>query len=102
MNWGAMTTKFKVGRTRVPLQADPSLCKIQVSLRSMMRTIQLNEILLDFGQLTFLPVNGNFQTKEITPIPLAVTQLLDKFSEIFANPSGLPPVRDRDHAIVLC
>ena len=103
MNWAAMTMKFKVGETRVQLQGDPSLCKTQVSLRSMMRTIQLEGkgILLDFGQLTLLPINRNIQTKEITLIPPAVTQLLDKYLEIFANPLGLPPAHDRDHAIVL-
>ena len=41
MNWAAMTMRFRVGGTRVQLQGDPSLCKTQVSLYSMMRTIQL-------------------------------------------------------------
>ena len=33
--------------------------------------------------------------------PTAVAELLGKFSYIFATPSGLPPVRERDHVIVL-
>ena len=54
INWGAMTMRFNLGNTRVQLQGDPSLCKTQVSLRSMVQTIQQEGqgILLDFGQYT--------------------------------------------------
>ena len=40
MNWVAMTMRFIVGGTRIQLQGDHSLCKTQVSLRSMVQTIQ--------------------------------------------------------------
>ena len=40
INWGAMTLRFKVGEQEVQLQGDPSLCKTQVSLQSMMQAIQ--------------------------------------------------------------
>ena len=32
--------------------------------------------------------------------PTAVVELLGKLSDIFATPSGIPPIRERDHAIV--
>ena len=39
MNWGSMKMRFKVGGTGVQLQGDPSLCKTQVSLHSLVLTI---------------------------------------------------------------
>ena len=61
--------KFKMGNTRVHLQGDPSLCKTQVSLRSMVRTIhhEGQGILLDFGQLSLLPMEGASSTLESLP-----------------------------------
>ena len=61
MNWGAMTMRFNLGNIRVWLQRDPSLYKTQVSLRSMVRTIQQEGqgILLDFGQYTVTNEDGD-------------------------------------------
>ena len=35
------------------------------------------------------------------PLPPELSLLLDEFAAIFASPSGLPPARDCDHAILL-
>ena len=103
MNWAAMTMRFRVGGTRVQLQGDPSLCKTQVSLRSMMRTIQLEGqgILLELGHLNLMLIDRNSPTRESSPTPAAVVQLVEEFLEIFATPSRLPPVWEWDHAIIL-
>ena len=69
MNWGRMSMKFKMGNTRVHLQGDSSLCKTQVSLQSMVCTIhhEGQGILLDFGQLSLLLVEGALSTSESLP-----------------------------------
>ena len=87
------------------LQGDPSLCKTQVSLRSMVRTIHHRGqgILLDFGQLSLLPVEGASSTSESLPqfTPPGIEKLMENFSNLFSTPSGLPPARAHDRAIVL-
>ena len=69
----------------------------------MMRTIQLKEqgILLELGHLNPMLADQNSPTREYSPTPAAVVRLVEEFSKIFAAPSGLPPVRERDHAIIL-
>jgi hypothetical protein len=37
----------------------------------------------------------------IQSLPLELQALLDKYSSVFASPSGLPPVQDCDHQISL-
>ena len=93
MNWGQMSMKFKMGNTIVHLQRDSSLCKTQVSLRSMVRTIHREGrgILLDFGQLSLLPVEGASSTLESLPqftLP-EIEKLMENFSDLFSTPSGL-------------
>ena len=100
-----MSMKFKIGNTRVHLQGDPSLCKTQVSLWSIIRTIhhEGQGILLDFGQLSVLPVEGASSTPESLPqftLP-KIEKLMENFSDLFSTPFGLPPAWAHDHAIVL-
>ena len=94
INWGAMTMRFNLGNTRVQLQGDPSLCRTQVSLQSMVRTIQQEGqgILLDFGQYTLITEDGDHMVRDYQQAPTTVAELLGKFLDIFATPSELPPV----------
>ena len=39
--------------------------------------------------------------RDCQQVSIAMAELQGKFSDIFATPSGLPLVRERDHAIVL-
>jgi len=40
-------------------------------------------------------------TKQIAPVPIEIESLLQQFQSITAEPTGLPPARDCDHAIPL-
>ena len=41
------------------------------------------------------------EKKEETIIPEQIAVLLKEFADVFADPKGLPPKRDCDHAIPL-
>ena len=71
----------------------------------MVRTIHHKGrgILLDFGQLSVLPVEGASSTPESLPqftLP-KIEKLMENFSDLFSTPFGLPPAWAHDHAIVL-
>ena len=98
-----MTLRFKVGEQKVQLKGDTSLCKTQVSLRSMMRAIQSERqgILLDFGQLTFVSIEEKSRAEGPHQHPAIVAELIKEYLGIFSTPLGLPPARSHDHVIVL-
>nr|XP_027086609.1 uncharacterized protein K02A2.6-like [Coffea arabica] len=46
-------------------------------------------------------ISGNSKEKSDAETPIEVKELLDKYKDVFAAPTGLPPERSLDHAIPL-
>lgn len=97
VNWKTLTMKFQLGSVPVTLQGDPGLSKTQVSLRAMIRTLRHEGqgLMVEFGYL------GLERDIPVESIPEQVQQLVSAHESLFALPEGLPPSRDREHAIVL-
>ncbi|XP_062085564.1 uncharacterized protein LOC133791660 [Humulus lupulus] len=98
VNWRTMVMRFGIAGTLVTLQGDPTLCKSQISLKVMIRTVQ-NE-----GQGYWVQPSSLVQG-DIEPAELGsqeeVAAVLQKHEEVFNMPAGLPPTREREHAITL-
>ena len=94
-NWQTLTMKFKVGGKAVTIRGDPTLHRAKVSLKSMMRTLKQEGegFLVEFGTMELCDKSMD----QMTEIPT----VLARFSSVFKEPKGLPPVRFHDHAIIL-
>lgn len=58
-------------------------------------------ILLDFGQFTIATQEEDHTTKACQQMLEPMAVLMGQFSNLFTSPTGLPPTREQDHAIVL-
>ncbi|XP_028555908.1 uncharacterized protein LOC114580971 isoform X2 [Dendrobium catenatum] len=86
INWGTLRMELVIGGRRRMIQGDTGLTKAGVSLKSLIRTIHSLE---------------GARVEEGGDIPLSVQPLIQQFQEVFQPPQGLPPSREREHAIVL-
>lgn len=91
--------KFKVNEQWVSISGDPSLLRSQVSLNSMEKLAEKEEVvfLLEL-QTLFEASSGDHKLKSPS---LGVKRLLKEFESVFNLPQGLPPKRNREHAITL-
>ncbi|XP_010501828.1 PREDICTED: uncharacterized protein LOC104779138 [Camelina sativa] len=97
VNWKEQRLGFWAGTEWVTLRGDHSLQNSEVSLKSLWKALQQDGegILVDCHNLQ--AVKG--ETKEDT---LALYQpLFEEFSMVFAEPTGLPPSRGKEHPINL-
>ncbi|XP_052185288.1 uncharacterized protein LOC127796925 [Diospyros lotus] len=97
VDWKTLTMKFQVGGMAVTLQGDPSLSKTLVSLKAMVKAFKEKGegMLLELGAMA----------AEIEEDQRAVPELLKgalaEYGRVFTAVEGLPPSRERDHAINL-
>ncbi|GJZ83807.1 ty3-gypsy retrotransposon protein [Tanacetum coccineum] len=96
VNWKRLTMTFQNGDNWVTLCGEPGLHRTEASLRSLARGISVN----DKGYFVALASLNGAELPESQVNP-ALDTLLTKFVDIFSMPAGLPPSRDREHAIVL-
>ncbi|KAK9184730.1 hypothetical protein WN943_025081 [Citrus x changshan-huyou] len=97
VNWKLLTMEFRVNSQVVVLRGDSSLSKTFVSLKAMIKAIQDARQ----GFLVELHSMVGGRTEASTVIPKPIQQLLEQFEGVFQMPSGLPPRREHEHAIVL-
>ncbi|KAK8938724.1 hypothetical protein KSP39_PZI011094 [Platanthera zijinensis] len=88
VNWATMTMHFQPRPISHCLTGDSTLLQTRVSFRALQRTSEL-------WPLQLVP------EAEPAPPPEDLRHLLHEFAELFEAPSGLPPIRHTDHAIVL-
>ena len=90
--------KFQMGETPVTLQGNSSFFSSLISLKAMFKAIkgEGEAILLELCNMT-----SSDQQPQDLAIPKPITQLLQEYADVFAKPTTLPPVRARDHSIVL-
>lgn len=97
-NWKTQMLKFQMGDEMVTLRGDPALGRTGISLKAMIRTLQKEKM----GILVELNLIQGTEEGEVAPreTPTFLSPLLQKFEEVFNMPSGLPPQRKHEHAIV--
>ncbi|XP_028554071.1 uncharacterized protein LOC114580489 [Dendrobium catenatum] len=97
VNWKKLYMEYGKGSRKVTLQGDPSLCRARVALKSIFKTLRDE----GEGYLIELQQVGREEEREPEVIPEVIQDLLQQHSSVFQMPQGLPPVRSREHAIVL-
>ena len=90
---------IKMGHRTVTLRGDPGLRRTGVSLKAMFKTLKkgCSGVLVEFQATTM----EDLREAGDETVPLEVQQILEKHERVFETPSGLPPQRATDHAIVL-
>ncbi|KAL0823918.1 hypothetical protein Bca101_047595 [Brassica carinata] len=89
VDWELQEWSFIHEGQKVTIRGDSSLHHAAMSLRSL--TLSVFEDALELGVLS---------TAVSPPVP-AIGDVLEQFSDVFTVPTGLPPIRGREHAIHL-
>ncbi|XP_031285508.1 uncharacterized protein LOC116144197 [Pistacia vera] len=96
-NWGKLTMAFDKGGKKVILKGDSSLVKIVVSLKTLLRMLQLegDGYLVECSSIE---VKDSQEEGKVEPV---VVEVLNDFAQVFDQTTRLPPRRQLDHAITL-
>ncbi|KAF7815055.1 Retrotransposable element Tf2 [Senna tora] len=96
VNWKQLTMKYKEGEEVICLKGDSSLARTEVSYKAVMRSIKK-------GGQGFILELSSMETQGDTDVrlPAEIQQILKDFSEVCVPLKGLPPIRNRDHAILI-
>lgn len=99
-NWKTQKIQFKRGDATITLEGDPSLCRQGISLKAMMRTIKKEGggYLVELNQLEGA---GQAEQELLQSIPESLQPLIHSYAQVFHMPSGLPPKRGHEHAVIL-
>uniref|UniRef100_A0A1J3IJH6 Reverse transcriptase domain-containing protein n=1 Tax=Noccaea caerulescens TaxID=107243 RepID=A0A1J3IJH6_NOCCA len=88
--------KFVVDGQEFTIQGDPSLNNSAISLKALLKAIERH------GEGMIVEYCGMQIEGIVTEEPPAgYAQLLEDFAGVFAEPTGLPPSRGKEHTIVL-
>ena len=96
VDWKALTMTFIVGDTNVILKGDPSLTRMEISLKMLVKTWQSDDqgFLVDFRAMGIPKTDRMLMaTKSIEEIQPEMEQLQKEFEDVFVMPDGLPPMR---------
>lgn len=95
INWGV----FLVDEQWVTISGDPALLKMQVSLNSMEKLVENEEVVFLLELQALFETNpGDIKLKSPSK---EVKKILREFGSVFQMPQGLPPKRNREQAITL-
>lgn len=95
---------FAVGETKAILKGDPSLTRMEVSLKMLVKTWQLEDqgFLIDFRAMGIPKGNQHIMVKEfVEEFRAKFEQLQREFEDVFNMPVELPMMRQIDHRIQL-
>lgn len=86
-NWKNLTMKFEWEGRRVSLQGDPSLVKIVISLKVMLRSLQSTGggYLVEFCSMEGVPEQDG------EPTDPRIVSLMEGYNQLFDQPTKLPP-----------
>ena len=104
MDWKDLAMTFTVGGTKVVLKGDPSLTRMEVSLKMLMKQWQPESrgFLVDVRSMGVSRADRQLTVSEaIEELRPKFEQLERKFSDVFNMASELPPMRQVDHRIQL-
>ncbi|MCH87798.1 hypothetical protein A2U01_0008677, partial [Trifolium medium] len=95
-NFGELCLKWKSNGFSHKIQGDPAMCTRQASLKAMVKA------LADSGVGYYLQsMSASNQEEHVGGVDTELTAIIREFEEVFNMPSGLPPIREHDHAIIL-
>ena len=84
---------------RITLQGDLKLYQSLVSLKSMVRAMQVGGggkgILVEYGSVELV------EATVMEGVPTSIRAVLEKYEVVCQTPQGLPPQRNRGHVITL-
>ncbi|XP_010418862.1 PREDICTED: uncharacterized protein LOC104704478 [Camelina sativa] len=97
VNWKEQRLGFMVGQEWVTFRGDHNLRNSAVSLKALWKAVREEGegVWVDYGSL-----HTELQKGE-TVTPAELQSLLEDFAQIFAEPQGLPPSREKEHTIIL-
>ncbi|XP_056686977.1 uncharacterized protein [Spinacia oleracea] len=95
-NWKTQIMKYQIGGSTVTLVGDPSLSRSKISLKAMIKVLRKEGggILVEFNNL-------NEEGHKSGEYPDFLRRALEEYERVFAVPTGLPPRREQEHAILL-
>lgn len=96
VNWKLQTMKIPIEGKLFALQGDPGICSSEVSFKALKKV-------LDHQELSVV-VECRGVEVEVTGkkrAPARLQRVMSRFVEVFEEPTGLPPIRGREHAINL-
>lgn len=96
INWKKQSMKYHWNGVEQILEGDPSLERSKISLKLLKKTWSKEdqELLVEINHVE----SAGAQVAEIADI---FREVVENFKEVFSEPHGLPPVREKDHAINL-
>ncbi|GAU13154.1 hypothetical protein TSUD_112140, partial [Trifolium subterraneum] len=95
-NFGNLCLKWELAGKKYMIQGDPTVCTRQATWKTMMKVLAAD------GEGFYLQVM-QAHSKEERQLEESNewNSIVEEFEEVFNMPSGLPPVREHDHAIAL-
>ncbi|KAL8120175.1 hypothetical protein AgCh_017351 [Apium graveolens] len=100
VNWQKMTMTFDADGCLRRLQGNPSLSTSVVSLKSILNTADADTCFMLWAMSAVEPKHSNIQ--HLTELQQqSLHMLLEQYDVVFQESVGLPPQRDRSHAITL-
>lgn len=96
-NWGKQTMRFKWKGEKVELKGDASLTRLETMVEALLKSMTQG----DKGFSLKASDDRRTSGEDDENIPVEMTPLLKEFEYLFVEPYGLPPKRERDHAIRL-
>jgi Retroviral aspartyl protease len=100
-DWSKLTMEFTYKGNSIHLQGNASLQAQAISPAALHKLIATDGIRSSYMCLTTEPTDQNKLIPNFTVLPLKVQSTLTTFSDLFADPQGLPPSRPIDHRIPL-
>ncbi|XP_048627782.1 uncharacterized protein LOC125596770 [Brassica napus] len=95
VDWETQEMSFVFKGNKITLRGDPSLHGAPTTLNNLLDVETTKGLEFD---LDMVQVNNISLTQEI---PIPIEHLLDRHVRVFAEPTQLPPLRNREHAINL-
>ncbi|KAF8077019.1 hypothetical protein N665_1069s0002 [Sinapis alba] len=94
-NWKLQCMKFQLGGETITIQGDPSLYSAQLSLKALWKAVEgVGEgLMVEYGGL-----QAKIEEKA-NELPRGYLWIEDDFGTVFQEPSGLPPIRSKEHTI---
>ncbi|XP_022154744.1 uncharacterized protein LOC111021922 [Momordica charantia] len=104
VDWQALTMSFRNGSNRIILKGDPTLMRMEVTLKKLARTWETHDqgFLVELRAFSAQP-EGQEAIEAIIPNRRVqeIENLIAGYPEVFQPPSSLPPCRAIDHKIQL-
>jgi Reverse transcriptase (RNA-dependent DNA polymerase)/Retroviral aspartyl protease len=100
-DWSQLTMEFTYNGNNIHLQGDSSLLAQAISPATLHKLIAAGGIGSSYMCLATEPSEQNTKIPNFTTLPPKLQTTLSTFSDLFADPQGLPPSRPSDHRISL-